>query len=260
MTGLNPGAERGSPAHAESLVESPIASRVQSRRVRSRRTPAALLIAGLACAPWAASAQDVYKWVDENGETHYSQTLPPERVQQEHARIASDGRVAETVDRAPTAEERAELTRRIRAERDAAQRARLEAQQDRLFLAAYPTEEAVRDSVEAQRQVLAAELGSVEALMQQARQRLNQRLTSAAALERDGRPVPDHLADEIRSARENWAELDQRRAGLQGRLDGLEALLDEELARFRRLTGTEAPAASTASEPADDDSATEDAG
>jgi hypothetical protein len=27
-----------------------------------------------------AATQTVYKWVDENGETHYSQTLPPERV------------------------------------------------------------------------------------------------------------------------------------------------------------------------------------
>ncbi len=249
MTGLKPAADRG--AHTE------VRSQRETHAHRPCRIVRLALVAGLVCAPPLSVAQDVYKWVDENGETHYSQTLPPERVQQEHARIASDGRVAETVDRAPTAEERAELARRIRAERDAAQRARLEAQQDRLFLAAYPTEEAVRDSVQAQRQVIEAELGSVEALMQQARQRLNQRLASAAALERDGRPVPNHVAEEIRSARQNWAELDRRRGNLRGRLDRLGPLLAEELARFRRLTGTEAP---PAPDPDGDGSTTEDAG
>ncbi len=185
-----------------------------------------------------ASAQTVYKWVDEDGETHYSQTLPPERVQQEHAQLDGEGRVTREIQRAPTVEERAALAAQLRIERDVAQRRRLQAQEDRLFLAAYPTEEAVIDSVDAQRATLMAEFESVGALIEQARARLNQSVDQAASMQRGGRDVPEHIRSDIARARANLAELNARHGVLQDEIDGLDELLAESLARYRRLTGT----------------------
>lgn len=185
-----------------------------------------------------ASAQTVYKWVDEDGETHYSQTLPPERVQQEHAQLDGEGRVTREIERALTSEERAALAERLRAERDEAQRQRLKAQEDRLFLAAYPTEEAVIDSVDAQRDVLMAEFESVDSLIEQARARLNQSVNQAASMQRGGRDVPDHIRNDIARARANLADLNARHGELEDEIDGLDELLAESLARYRRLTGT----------------------
>ena len=203
------------------------------------------LICGAALCAGHVQAQTVYKWVDEDGETHYSQTLPPERVQEEHAAIDVEGGLEERIARALTRDERLELERKIQAEQNAEARARLQAQQDRLFLAAYPTEDAVVESVDVQREIITTELESVQQLMEQARSRLDQRLGMAAAMERDGDAVPDHLVDEISMARSNWGQLNARRNHLRARVNGLEDLLAEELARFRRLTGTEAPAEST---------------
>lgn len=227
--------------------------RVHIQGVKFRRAALrGLLLTGLALVASGTLAQTVYKWVDENGETHYSQTLPPERVQQEHARIASDGRVEEEIERAPSAEERAALAERIRAEQDAEQRALLQAQQDRLFLAAYPTEEAVADSIDARREVLMAEFEGMASLMEQARERMNQWVAQAAALERNGQPVPEHIRNDIARAQSNLANLNQRRRDLRARMDGLDDELVAELARFRRLTGTEPEGEATAAADPDD--------
>jgi predicted RNase H-like nuclease (RuvC/YqgF family) len=192
-----------------------------------------------------AAAQTVYKWVDENGETHYSQTLPPDRVQQEHSRLDEEGRVTAEVNRALTVEERLALAEQARIEREAAALAEEKAQRDRLFLAAYPTEEAVISSIDAQRDVLVAEFESVDSLADQARARLNQAVDQAASMQRRGREVPKHIQDDVARARANLAELNVRRNELQGRLDGLGEVQARELARFRRLTGSDPDATET---------------
>jgi chromosome segregation ATPase len=200
-----------------------------------------------------AATQTVYKWVDENGETHYSQTLPPERVQQEHARMDAEGRVTAEVTRALTAEERAAIAEQARIQREAAAVVEEQAQRDRLFLAAYPTEQAVINSIEAQRAVITAEFESVDSLIDQARARLNQAVNQAASMQRSGREVPKHIQDDVARARANLAELNVRHRELEGRLDGLEGEQARELARFRRLTGTDP-------EPADVEGSVDDNG
>jgi len=83
----------------------------------------------------------VYKWVDENGELHYGQTLPPEYKDLAHERLSNSGTVVDRTDRTLTPEERKALrdqeavTRRLLAERDAREK------KDRLLLAAYRSEQ-----------------------------------------------------------------------------------------------------------------------
>jgi Domain of unknown function (DUF4124) len=53
----------------------------------------------------SASAQ-LYKWTDENGKVHYSDTVPPAANDRARREIRSDGIVTKQVDRAMTPEER----------------------------------------------------------------------------------------------------------------------------------------------------------
>jgi len=186
---------------------------------------------------WAgAAAQDVYKWVDENGEVHYSQTLPPERAGGAHDRLTSDGLVAERVDRVKTADERAELAVQREQQREQAQQERIQAQQDRLFLAAYPTEEDVRRTIETRRATVRSERNSVESLIEQSRFRFVATVQQAAELERTGEPVPEYLVERIAEARAGIRELNRRLDDIEARLASLDEELASELARHRRLT------------------------
>lgn len=188
----------------------------------------------------SASAQTVYKWVDENGNVIYSQTLPPDRVVDEHERLTPDGLVAERVERAPTAEELASLKAQIAAARDEAERKRLQEQQDRLFLAAFPTVEDLERAREAQRSGVLAERRTVEALIAQLRAAFAQTVGQAAEYERRGERVPPWLEQQISNDRQRLAELRDRLAGIEQRLEQIEAEHAANVERHRRLTGASA--------------------
>jgi|SRR6056297_330170 len=183
-----------------------------------------------------ALAQDVYKWVDENGEVHYSQTLPPERAGEAHDRLTGDGLLAERVDRVKTADELAELQAQREQQREQAEQERIQAQQDRLFLAAYPTEQDVRRTIETRRETVMSERSSVESLIDQSRSRFVATVRQAAELERTGKPVPAYLVERIDEARAGIRELTRRLEEIDKRLASLDDELATELARHRRLT------------------------
>src|SRR6056297_2728848 len=183
-----------------------------------------------------ALAQDVYKWVDKSGEVHYSQTLPPERAGQAHDRLTQDGLLAERIDRVKTADELAELEAQRGQERELAEQERIQAQQDRLFLAAYPTEKDVRRTIETRRETVLAERDSVESLVEQSRSRFVATVQQAAELERTGKPVPEYLVERLEEARAGIRELTRRLDEIDARLASLDDELVSELARHRRLT------------------------
>lgn len=58
-----------------------------------------------ACGATAGHAQ-VYKWVDENGKTQYTDTIPPTSTDRARKELRSDGTVKFSTDRAATAEEK----------------------------------------------------------------------------------------------------------------------------------------------------------
>ncbi|MFO7763988.1 MAG: DUF4124 domain-containing protein [Wenzhouxiangellaceae bacterium] len=185
-----------------------------------------------------ASAQSVYKWVDEKGEVHYSQTLPPERAGEAHARLNDDGLVTERVDRVKTAEELAALKAEQAENREQVEQRRIQAQQDRLFLAAFPTEDDVRRSIQSRRETVIAERQSVESLIEQNRDRFAARVERAAALERRGEPVPESVVERIAADRIAIRQLTERLEQIAARLAALDAELAAELRRHRRLTGS----------------------
>ena len=183
-----------------------------------------------------ASAQNVYKWVDESGEVHYSQTLPPERAGEAHERLTDDGLVAERVDRVKTADELAELKAEQARQQEQAEQQRIEAQQDRLFLAAFPTEQDVRQAIQSRRETVIAERDSVKSLIEQSRSRFTSRVERAAALERRGESVPESIVERIAADRTAIRELNERLDQINARLAALEQELAAELRRHRRLT------------------------
>ncbi|MFU8877664.1 MAG: DUF4124 domain-containing protein, partial [Wenzhouxiangellaceae bacterium] len=101
--------------------------------------------------PLTAAAQSVYRWVDEDGNVHYSQALPPEQARGAHDRLTGSGLVAERIDRVRTDEERAQLEELEQQQAEETERQRLRAQQDRLFLASFPTEQDLERIAQAQR-------------------------------------------------------------------------------------------------------------
>ena len=89
-----------------------------------------MLVGAAALAATPDTPAQLYRWVDEKGKVHYSDTVPPQANDAARAKLRPDGIVLERAERAPSAEERraaaerAEAMAKERAEQDA--RARLD--------------------------------------------------------------------------------------------------------------------------------------
>ena len=101
----------------------------------------ALLLMALLATP--AMAQKLYRWVDKDGNVHYSDQVPPDEIDQAREELNEKGKVIETVDEAASAADLEALGEE--AERLRTEQALLELQiaKDRQIEASYADEEAI---------------------------------------------------------------------------------------------------------------------
>lgn len=189
-------------------------------------------------------AERMYKWVDENGQIHYSNRLPPEASKQERKVINEQGRTLK-VYRAPKTEaEKAEEARL--AELEARKEKILEQRRihDRSLVATYSSQE---DMLQARD----GKLSSIEALIQltnsritSMQERLLQLSDEAAEYERSGKQLPATLQQQITNLREQIAQNKEFSADKQVEMEDIRKQFDADIKRFNELTSG-IPAATT---------------
>lgn len=182
----------------------------------------------------------IYKWVDEQGNTHYGSAIPPEYAKQDtrKEKLNERGQTVEIVqEKAKTPEQLAE-EKRLREEEEARER-EIERQRthDRLLLGTYDSVdglEMARDgkirSLEGQITVAAGQIREREALLERQRQR-------AAELERGGGKVDAKLLKDIATTEDQIARNQARIEALRAEQAQIRATYDADIARYRELKG-----------------------
>lgn len=189
-----------------------------------------LLLPGLAC------AQDVYRWVDENGEVHHGNMVPPEYRNFGWERIGPNGVVIERIERAMTQEERDALRREH--ERLAELEAERERQEtrDRMLLSAYRSEQDLLDEMERQVAGLDTQRATIQSSLDLATGRFESQVRRAAQIVREGGNVPAELSENIEEARAEIASLRDNLAGMAERELEIRERFMAELERYRQLS------------------------
>jgi hypothetical protein len=186
----------------------------------------------LVAAAFPAHAK-MYKWVDAQGNVHYTDTLPPAAASQGNAELSKTGNV---VKKTESAEER---QKRLAAEAAAAERKKIAAEQarkDRALLATYTTEQEI-DLARGRA------LEHHNLIIKSAEARLKQLQPSAQDLERkikavskDGKPAPAHLQQQYDAKR---AEVEEAQRTIKANKEAMVKVnerFDAEKLRFRELT------------------------
>lgn len=147
-----------------------------------------------------------YKWVDEHGNVHFSDQVPPDAAQYARDEINDQGIVVKSVDRAKTPEELAAMAQAARdAEIEAERLAELE-RQDRAMLNSYASERDLVRAYEQQVELLVQTIDSTRMSIQSQERNLAELLGRAADLDRAGKPVHDTLKTSIESTKDNIAQ------------------------------------------------------
>ena len=148
----------------------------------------------------------MYKWVDDKGEVHYGDRIPPEYSDKERRKLNEQGRTLEVYKAARTPEEIAESERlealRLEQEKQDAEQQR----KDHVLMATYSSEDDLLKTRD-------GKLASVEGLIQLTSRRIEsmqlrmkQLTEDAADFERSGKPVPELLTRQIENIRIQTAE------------------------------------------------------
>jgi hypothetical protein len=164
-----------------------------------------LALAGTLLLAGTAQAKIVC-WTNSDGVRECGNAVPPEYAQQETRTLDNRGITTEIKERARTPEElAAERTRRAEEERLAAEEEkRHQAQEahDQVLLSTYLNEEDILRSRERQSSAINATIEVTRAAVGKLQEKLNDERKRAASFERQGRPLPERLQEDIDSLQE----------------------------------------------------------
>lgn len=198
----------------------------------------AILALGLALAAPAVAAKpdhNRYKWKDAQGNLHYDDALPTEALQFGYEVVNPRGLVIKHVDRAKTMEE---LHADAAASAKAAEQKHADdaqAQNDQQLLAAYPSEQALVSSQQAQLDMIDQNVHATQLSLENQEQSLTQMLSHAADLDRTGKPIPATLKAQIEALRRNVEQQKTYIANKETEKAGLAQKFADAIAHYRSV-------------------------
>ena len=203
-------------------------------RSSARCWPALTLLCALSVVGNAA-AGTMFRWVDEKGEVHYTDQIPPSQSERGHATMSKQGSRMDVVAPAKSPEE---LQREAELENQRAQQTVLREQQmaaDRVLLRTYHSADDMLMARDGKVAALDVAIQVARGTVRQQQDRMRKLRSEAADLERAGKPIPQTLTDSLqkseRTIRESYETIvarEQDKAAIRQDFDG-------DLKRFRQL-------------------------
>lgn len=177
----------------------------------------------------------MFKWVDEEGQMHFGDKIPPQYMVKEHQELNSSGVVIKHKDAAKTAEEKIEQRRLEREQKKAALIEKKKKQRDRVLLDTYTTErdlivardsrlEAVGSQVQLAETIIADSNKSIESLEKQVTQ-----------IKASNREVPADVYQRIDSEKQQVAVQSKVMASHKKRQDDIATQFNGYIERFKVL-------------------------
>lgn len=178
----------------------------------------------------------MYKWVDDQGVTHYGETIPPQYADKDRTELNKKGRVIKT-NEVLSPEERL-----LKEEEDARKRAEKEAaleskRRDKALINTYSSPAEIDLARRRNLQQIDARVNGVGAQLKIVSDRMAGLQKEADGYQQSGKKMPKSLQDDL-------SETESRLGKLQLDLDkakadkaAMEARYDADKARYRELTG-----------------------
>jgi hypothetical protein len=184
----------------------------------------------------SATAERTFKWIDNEGQVHYGNRVPPEYAKKERKVINEQGRTVKVYEAAKTPEERAAAEKAAELEARKKSLDEKRAIHDRSLLATYASEQDMllaRDgkvaSVEALLQLTSSRVASMK-------QRLHELTEEAATYERSGKQLPHTVEAQITNLRTQIIRNEAFIKEKEQELGDINKQFDADISRFIELT------------------------
>jgi hypothetical protein len=194
--------------------------------------------------PLTVSAENVYRWVDDNGKVHFGRTLPPEFANRPYQILNSQGLVIERVDD-PLALQQEENAAAAGADSDEPEplfsEDEVRLRSDNLLLLRYHTEEDLLDAMENEVAQLNYDIRLIEQSRASAMEALHGQVRNAADRQRAGMPGDQELERNINTLRLRLRKSEQSLAAIRLREQQIRERFQRDIERYRFLQAGGAP-------------------
>ena len=153
-----------------------------------------------------AFAKKMYRWVDDNGNTYFSDQIPPEQIKHRRETLNEKGRIIDVMEKAKT-QEQLELEKRL-AELRKAQEKIIEKQKgyDKVLLTTFRSLDDLLMSIKGKTQSMEAQIKATEGTINRLKEQLESQQKKAAHFERNAQKVPQKLLEDIRATQDQIQE------------------------------------------------------
>lgn len=140
----------------------------------------------------------MYRWVNEQGETVFSDQVPPEQSQVRREALNEKGRVIEVTEQAKTKEQQA-MDERLQALKKAQEKVIAQQQaNDKVLLSTFRSIDDMQASLYTTMQSMDAQRNAAQSALKRLEDQLSAQQKQAAEVERDGKKVPANLLNDIK--------------------------------------------------------------
>ena len=193
-----------------------------------------LLACSLLYAPVAYAF--VYKWVDDKGEVHYGDSVPPEFSDIERKKINDQGRTIKLFEAAKTPEEIAEKKRLEVLKLEQQRETEAQTRKDNVLLATYSSEADLLNTRDSRLASLEGLIQLTQRRIRSMNHRIKQLTEDAADFERSGKPIPEMLTRQIENIRAQTLENESFIVVKKAEQDDIRMKFEKDIQRFRALT------------------------
>lgn len=209
--------------------------RFTSSPIGRSRTGWLLLALALALLPLQAQTGRLYKWVDDAGNIHYGDKVPPQYSRQERKVLNDQGVEVDTLEAAKTPEQIAEERRLEQIRREEERQKARQRSHDRMLLSTFTTEDDMIMTRDGKIAAIESVIRITRGRIDKHRKTIEENTRRAANLERAGRTVPKELHDRIAESR---ARIERYESFIESKQEEQEAIrrqFEADIRRFREL-------------------------
>lgn len=177
----------------------------------------------------------LYKWVDENGQTHFGDRIPPKYLVKKHEVLNQNGDVVKAYKAAETPEERAARLKKERERKRAEMEKKKKQQRDRVLLDTYTTERDLIVARDSRLEAVDSQINLARSIIDDANRKITSLNKRIAALKAAGKTPPKDMFKQLENEKQqiklHSAVIKQH----QKRRKQIETQFNDYIKRFRIL-------------------------
>ncbi len=188
----------------------------------------------LVCGSFSAQAK-MYKWVDENGQMHFGDSIPTEYQRKAHEELNAAGIVMKRKGPEKTAEQKREEKRLEKKREKMLQAEKIKQQRDRVLLDTYTTERDLVVARDSRLDAVGSQINLAETIVSDSNKKIQSLEKQVTAIKASNREVPVDLYKQIESHQQQIAVQNKVKAGHEKRRDDISAQFKDYIERFKVL-------------------------